>query len=119
MIPWQGAYTGVELGATTCTSCLDYGSAFTSPAGSVACTWCESKYYYVPSDIDDDSLGLSATCEPCPLGAICDEPDATIETIEIEEGFYRFSDTATLLYSCLANCLGSNDCAEGSGGPLW
>ena len=41
----------------------------------------------------------------------------------IEEGYYRFSNTADEVYLCLANCLGSNengtnDCAEGSRGPL-
>ena len=65
----------------------------------------------------------TSTCEHCPKGANCDEPAATIETIVITEGYYRFSNTADEVYLCLANCLGSNengtnDCAEGSRGPL-
>ena len=66
----------------------------------------------------------SGDCVSCPDGAVCLEPGATLANIELEEGWYRFSQTSTDIYSCPnSNCEGGNItgielCSEASTGHL-
>ena len=84
---------------------------------------CEMNYYFNPqhktmngTDFDNDC------CLPCPQHAFCNN-GATIETLSLEDGFWRASDKTTTFYACSSLTCGnkyddSKDCAEGHSGLL-
>ena len=82
-----------------------------------SCEKCCENYYLNPdpkntnvSDLENDC------CLPCPQDAFCNS-GTTIETLHLEEGFWRASNNTTTFYSCYSLTCGnkhssSKDCAD-------
>ena len=80
---------------TSCLKCSSevddgYGPQYTSAAGSATCSKCVKESY----------MADNGKCKPKPEGIVAKEEGTTLETLELEESWYRFSRTATAIYAC-------------------
>lgn len=123
-----GFYSGSR--SAQCTQCdKDTVAPFTSMTSCLACpengqaaedfTKCVCAIGYYANSTEEDE---KVYCEVCPVGAVCDTPGVTWETLETEEGYWRSSDSAFTFYQCAfdAYCTGgrSSGCADHREGPL-
>ena len=53
-------------------------------------------------------MSLKGECESKPNGVVRDKSGTTLETMELEPGFFRFSAASTEIYAChhVENCKG-------------
>ena len=102
-------------GAAECRRC-ELGQS--SPVGSDRCNICAADFYrpnaYSPTSLCTSCDGLQ--------GVSC-RVNATTETLEINEGYYRFSPSTPRTYKCDVQnnrtaCLSNSVCRAGHGGPL-
>ena len=102
------------------------GQGQTSSKGSSGCNICRRGFYDAASS--NATLELNVTrrdpivCNACPDGASCTEEGITIDTMKINEGYYRFNKLSDTIYPCLKaehNCVGGvgSRCKTGSLGP--
>ena len=66
-----------------------YGPEYTSPEGSATCSSCVEESYMV-----------NGRCERKPKGAETETEGTTLETLELGEGYFRFSKSSTEVYAC-------------------
>ena len=108
----------------------------TAPGNRLNCTACDLGYYWDSSDLTGDCTETSTgpdCCVKCKNGLICgsstETKDRYLETLIVEEKFYRFTDTSIEVYRCSKyhryadNCGGGNSygdasCLYNSMGPL-
>lgn len=70
-----------------------------------------------------DDVATIPYCEAIPTGVVTTEKGATVESLELEEGYYRVSNTSHDIMECYreAACTGGDDagdyCATGYTGP--
>jgi hypothetical protein len=102
-------------GAAECRRC-ELGQS--SPGGSGRCDICSADFFrpnaYSPTSLCTSCDGLQ--------GVTC-RVNATTETLEINEGYYRFSPSTTRTYKCDVKynrtaCLPNSVCRARHGGPL-
>ena len=91
------------------------GQAYTSLPGARACSVCVATHF----------MHATKGCVAKPRGVDKSEGSegSTVETLDVNEAFFRFSTTSAEIEACplSANCLGgvnASACAEGSFGPL-
>ena len=78
------------MGSTGCLKCsTEIGTKYTSPGGSASCTSCLA-----------DAYMLEGECKLKPKGVVTKEDGTTLETLELEEGWFRFSEFSTEIYPC-------------------
>lgn len=84
----------------------------TVPIGNTACicptgTFARNTYQ---AQAQQGVFNLSVSCEDCPRGANCDGQGTTLQTLTIDPGWWRESNTSTNLYQCLysSHCMGGN-----------
>ena len=89
-----GTFSDVT-GASACTRCVAFhGRGYTSLVGEASCERAEPGYFWVK----DKPLA-------CPDGAICEEPGGTTPfTIELEAGYSRLGELATVVYKWCVPC---------------
>ena len=90
-----GGYFANSAGSVSCLKCSSevgygYGPQYTSPAGSATCSKC----------IKDSYMADNGKCISKDKGIVAKEEGTTLETLELEESWYRFSRTATAIYAC-------------------
>jgi hypothetical protein len=108
-----------------------------SPRNRLNCSGCDLEYYWDSSDLTGDcdespSSGPNC-CRKCKNGLVCDRTTETkdryLETLIVDEKFYRFTDSSIEVYRCSKyhryadNCGGGNaygdaSCLYNSMGPL-
>lgn len=103
-----------------CVACHE--KRYSDGGTSIACDKCTTNYF----------MSKDGECESCTEGMKCERTGVTIQNVEIENHYYRFSETATKVYRCPFpdHCLGSignmtnatadeyNSCKDGTTGPL-
>ena len=112
-----------DVGAISCLSCASVGgprgtggAGYSSTAGAASCDKASPDYY----------LTSDGAAVLCPEGTDCSgSGGATVTSMSVEYGWYRFTPTSTAAYECQhpANCRGGNGtgdalCIKGAGGPL-
>ena len=88
-------YFANSAGSVSCLKCSSeagygYGPQYTSPAGSATCSEC----------VKDSYMADNGKCKSKDEGIVAEEEGTTLETLELEESWYRFSRTATAIYAC-------------------
>ena len=114
-------YFSSDVGSTSCLKCsTEIGTQYTSSKGSASCSTC----------LEDSYMSLKGECKSKPDGVVRDESGTTLETMELEPGFFRFSAASTAVYECHhgKNCRGgkikpnmtvtNSLCRDGSGRAL-
>lgn len=111
-----GRYSDVE-GSSTCAACEEQGA--TSLEGAAGCLVCKEGYFR------RDGL----FCEECGNGAnkgiACPDEGTTLQTVTVEEGWWRSSSSSGEFRQCpqAELCVGGTDgediCEVGHTGPYW
>ena len=88
-------YFAHSVGMVSCLKCSSevdsgYGPQYTSPAGSATCSECVKESY----------IAANGECTSKVNGVVAKEEGTTLETLELEEWFYRFSRTSAMVYEC-------------------
>jgi len=119
-----------SLSRYDCLPCYESAvkSSFMSliPAGSKKSCICREKEVFVGYAKEDDH-GRIGECQLCEEiseeGTDCEEEGATLESLPLEEGFWRTTSTSTDIRACIVKeaCVGGTEagkyCAEGHEGP--
>ena len=85
-------YFADTAGMVSCDKCNseeDYGQQYTSPEGSATCSQCIKT-----------SIMINNECEHKGDGVNKDKKGSTLHTLELEEGYYRFTGTSREVYEC-------------------
>ena len=101
-----------------CTACPDNAI---SPAGSASIEGCVCQAGFFAEAVGTANL----TCVVCPVGAMCNASGVTLDTLPLEEGYWRIARNSTDVRRCPGNFAGSgchgcfgDACVEG-GSAIW
>ena len=82
-------------------SCIPCHYRLSSERGSSICPFCKKDFYLRDVTVDGNDLFSKPDyyCDPCPPHSKCAE-NTTVDTIGVEEGYWRDSSKTTKIYEC-------------------
>lgn len=110
-----------DTGATACLVCsTEKGKGYWSIEGASACDQAAVGYYMTSDDVP----------QVCSDGVTCDKPGTSTETMQLEDGWFKFGTASAEVYECTyaENCksptvnasgaVGLALCTTGAKGPM-